>query len=104
MTVVMDNVKVRDSAVALLFAGLVLKLLHSYALCERVNTQDFRRLQRGREDSTVLLAKGDGLYLHTAHDTHIPSLWVIEASPGTCIPPGRYSRSDPALRSAPPSV
>lgn len=48
MAVVMDNVKVRHSAVALLLPGLVLKILQEHALCEGVNAQGFGRLDRDR--------------------------------------------------------
>lgn len=44
VTVVMDNVEMRDRAVALLLAGFVLKLLQRNSLGESVNPQDLRRL------------------------------------------------------------
>lgn len=44
MAVIVDNVKVRHSAVALLLAGLVFKVLQGHSLGESVNTQDFGRL------------------------------------------------------------
>lgn len=44
MAVVVDNVKVRHSAVALLLARLVFKLLQGDALCVGVNAQNFGRL------------------------------------------------------------
>lgn len=44
MAVIVDYVKVRHSAVALLLARLVFKVLQGHTLCESVNTQDFGRL------------------------------------------------------------
>lgn len=46
VAVIVDYVKVRDSAIALLFAGFVLKLFQSHTLRKRVDTQDLRRLCR----------------------------------------------------------
>lgn len=48
MAVVMDNVKVRHSAVALLLPGLVFKVLQEHSLCEGVNTQSFGRLDQDK--------------------------------------------------------
>lgn len=41
MAVIVDYVKVRHSAVALLLARLVFEVLQGHTLCESVNTQDF---------------------------------------------------------------
>ena len=41
MTVIVDYVKVRYSAVALLLARFVFKVFQGHTLCECVNTQDF---------------------------------------------------------------
>lgn len=48
MAVVMDNVKVRHSAVALLLPRLVFKLLQEHTLSERVNTQSFGWLEQDK--------------------------------------------------------
>lgn len=41
MAVIVDYVKVRHSAVALLLARLVFEVFQGHTLCESVNTQDF---------------------------------------------------------------
>lgn len=46
VTVVVHNVEVGHSAVALLFPGLILHLLQGYPLSEGINAQDLRGLQR----------------------------------------------------------
>lgn len=46
MAVVVDNVEVRDGAVALLLSRLILKLLQGHSLGEGVNAQDFGWLQK----------------------------------------------------------
>lgn len=54
MAVVVDYVKVRHSAVALLLAWLVFKVLQGHTLCESVNSQDFGWLgQEMRHDESV---------------------------------------------------
>lgn len=45
MAVIVDYVKVRHSAVALLLARLVFKVIQGHTLCESVNTQDFGWLE-----------------------------------------------------------
>lgn len=46
MAVIVDYVKVRHSAVALLLPGLVFKVLQGHTFCESVNTQDLRWLMK----------------------------------------------------------
>lgn len=41
MAVIVDYVKVRHSAVALLLARLVFEILQGHTLCKCVNTEDF---------------------------------------------------------------
>lgn len=55
MAVIVDNVKVRHSAVALLLAGLVFKVLQGHSLGESVNTQDFGRLGWDRQAPHYLI-------------------------------------------------
>lgn len=48
MAVIMDNVKVRHSAVALLLPRFVFKILQEHTLCERVNPQGFGWLEQNK--------------------------------------------------------
>lgn len=51
VAVIVDYVKVRDSAIALLLAWFVLKLLQSHTLRKCVDTQDLSRLCRETQDA-----------------------------------------------------
>lgn len=48
VAVIVDYVKVRHSAVTLLLARFVLKVLQGHTLCECVNPQDFCGLRKNK--------------------------------------------------------
>lgn len=50
MAVVVDYVKVRHSAVALLLARFVFEILQEHTLCESVNAKDFGWLGNNRQN------------------------------------------------------
>jgi len=55
MAVIVDYVKVRHSAVALLLARLVLKVLQGHTLRKSVNTQDFGWLvEKGKRSERLV--------------------------------------------------
>lgn len=89
----MDYVKVRDSAIALLLAGFVLKLLQSHTLRKRVDTQNLSRLYRETLVTSHVQEVSDVSFLNKhIIATNKSSGWV----PETCNLLGRYNRLDPA--------
>lgn len=57
MAVIVNYVKVRHSAVALLLAWLVLKIFQGHTLCESINTQDFGWLRSQETEMLIYKSK-----------------------------------------------